>query len=93
MKLNVKAFSLTCGILCGLGMFLYTWWIIAFEGCGEAPHWISCVYRCFSITPLGSVIGLVWGLVDGLIGGAIFAWLYNKLAGNQKAEAPAEPSQ
>ena len=98
MKLSVKAFSLTCGILAGLAMFGYTWWVIAFEGCGTViPQWISCVYRGYSITPLGSVIGLVWGLVEGLIGGAIFAWLYNKLAGNKvaesQAESPAEPAQ
>ena len=94
MKLSVKAFSLTCGILMGLGMFGYTWWVIAFEGSGAVtPQWITCVYRCYSITPLGSVIGLVWGLVEGLIGGAIFAWLYNKLAGNKVAESPAGPAQ
>jgi hypothetical protein len=38
------------------------------------------VYRGYSITPLGSVVGLIWGFVDGLIGGAIFAWLYNIIA-------------
>ena len=94
MKLNVKAFSLTCGILAGLAMFLYTWWVIAWEGCeGVTTPWISCVYRCYTISPLGSVIGLVWGFVEGLIGGAVFAWLYNKLAGDKKEEAPTESAQ
>ena len=98
MKLNVKAFSLTCGILAGLAMFLFTWWVILFEGYGTVvPQWISIVYREYSITPLGSLVGLIWGLVEGLIGGAIFAWLYNKLACNKvtesPAESPAEPAQ
>jgi len=45
---------------------------------GEVPF-IGHLYRGYSISPLGSVIGLVWGFVDALIGGAIFAWLYNWL--------------
>jgi len=32
MKLNVKAFALACGIIWGLGLFILTWWIIAFDG-------------------------------------------------------------
>ena len=32
MKLNVKAFALTSGILWGVGLFAITWWLIAFEG-------------------------------------------------------------
>ncbi len=77
MRLNVKAFALTCGLIWGLGLFLLTWWIIAFEGSTKEITLIGQVYRGFNISPLGSVIGLIWALVDGTIGGAIFAWLYN----------------
>ena len=77
MRLNVKAFALTCGLVWGLGLFLLTWWIIAFEGSTKEITLIGQVYRGFNISPLGSVIGLIWALVDGTIGGAIFAWLYN----------------
>jgi hypothetical protein len=81
MKLNVKAFALTCALLWGIGLFVLTWWVIAFDGStGEMPF-IGHVYRGYSITPLGSVIGLIWGFVDALIGGAIFARLYNLLGG------------
>lgn len=80
MKLNVKAFALTCGLVWGLGILALTWWIIAFDGAtGEVPF-LGRIYRGYSVTPLGSFIGLVWGLVDGAIGGAIFAWLYNLIA-------------
>ena len=37
-------------------------------------------YRGYTVTPIGSLIGLVWALVDGFIGGAIFAWVYNRIA-------------
>lgn len=80
MRLNVKAFGLTCGILWGLGLFVITWWIIAFEGVTGEPTFIGRLYRGYSISPAGSFIGFVWALVDGLVGGAIFAWLYNVLA-------------
>jgi len=80
MKLNVKAFGLTCGLVWGLGLFALTWWIIAFDGATAEVTFIGRIYRGYAITPLGSVVGLVWGLADGLIGGVIFAWLYNLLA-------------
>ena len=77
MKLNIKAFALTCALLWGLGLFVFTWWIIAFDGpTGEIPF-LGRIYRGYCVTPLGSIIGLIWGFFDGLIGGAIFAWLYN----------------
>lgn len=81
MKLNIKSFALTCGILWGAGLFFLTWWIIAFDGSTGKATFIGEVYRGYSISPFGSVIGLVYGFFDALIGGAIFAWLYNRIAG------------
>jgi hypothetical protein len=80
MKLNVKAFALTCGLLWGIGLFVFTWWIIAFDGATGEVTFIGRIYRGYSISPGGSFIGLIWALFDGLIGGAIFAWLYNLIA-------------
>jgi len=87
MKLDVRAFALSCALVWGAGLFLMTWWIIAFDGATAEVTLIGKVYRGYSITPLGSVIGLIWGLLDGLIGGAIFAWLYN-LLGSRRAPDP-----
>ena len=84
MKLNVKAFALTGAIVWGLLIFILTWWIILFEGQADpdAPApFIGLIYRGYSLTTAGSFIGLAWAVTDGLILGAIFAWLYNKLAG------------
>ena len=80
MKLNVKAFALACGILSGLGLFLVTWWKILFQGATGAPTFVGNVFKGYSLSPLGSVLGLVWAFVAGLIGGLIFAVLYNKIA-------------
>lgn len=80
MKLNVKAFALTCALVWGFGLFLLTWWIIAFNGATGEVTLIGEVYRGYRVTPLGSFFGLIWGFFDALIGGAIFAWLYNWIA-------------
>ncbi len=80
MKLNVRAFALACGLIWGVGLFLVTWWIIAFGDAPEGPTWLGLIYRGYTVTALGSVIGLAWAFVDGLIGGVIFAWLYNLIA-------------
>jgi len=79
--LNIKAFALTCGLVWGLGLFCLTWWVIAFEGSTGDVTLIGHIYRGYTVSPTGSVVGLVWGFFDGLVGGAVFAWLYNVLAG------------
>jgi hypothetical protein len=88
MKLNVKAFALTCGIIWGLGLFFITWWVIFFEGMAGDILPIGYVYRGYCVSVSGSFIGLAWGLIDGIIGGAIFAWLYNTLT--EKCEKKTE---
>jgi len=84
MKLNVKAFGLTCGIVCGLGLFFLTWWVIAFDGASGERTLIGQLYRGYTISPTGSLIGLAWAFFDGWIGGAVFAWLYNVLVGRAR---------
>ncbi len=79
MKLNVKALALASGLIWGFGLFLLTWWVMMFDGATGEATLIGKLYRGYSISPGGSVIGLAWGGADGAIGGAIFAWLYNAL--------------
>jgi len=80
MKLDVRAFAFTCALVWGSGLFCLTWWIIAFDGSTHEPTLIGQIYRGYTISPAGSLIGLVWAFFDGLVGGAVFAWLYNLLA-------------
>ena len=87
MKLDVKALALSCGLICGLGLFLVTWWVILLDGPSGEITWVGHVYRGYNISPVGSVIGLAWGLVDGAIGGAILALLYNKLRKPEESES------
>ncbi len=82
MKLNVKAFALSCGIIGGLGLFLATWWKILFQGMTHKPTFIGSVFKGYALSPIGSVIGLVWAFVAAFLGGFLLAWLYNKIADN-----------
>jgi hypothetical protein len=79
MKLDVKAFSVTCAAIWGIGLLLLTWWVIAFDGQSTNPTWIGHIYRGYRLTLTGSLIGGLWAFFDGLIGGALFAWLYNRV--------------
>ncbi len=87
MKLNLRAFALTCGIVWAVGLFCLTWWIMLFEGATRERTCLGRLYRGYNISPLGSVIGLVYGFFDALSGGALFAWLYNKLTKRLPARA------
>ncbi|MBN2170615.1 MAG: bacteriophage holin [Candidatus Krumholzibacteriota bacterium] len=89
MRLNVRAFALACGLLWGVGLFLATWWIILFDGASSGSLFLGRLYRGYTVTPIGSLIGLVWALVDGFIGGALLAWLYNLLGGSRAAASKA----
>ncbi len=85
MKLDVKAFGITCGLVWGFGILFLTWWIILFDGPSDAPVFLGHLYRGYRITPMGSVIGLLWALCDGFVGGIVFAWVYNKFASRDGA--------
>ncbi|MGC9324687.1 MAG: bacteriophage holin [Desulfomonilia bacterium] len=77
MKLNIRAFALSCGLVWGVGLFVLTWWIIMLGGIGTEIFPLTYIYPGYYITPVGSLVGMVWAFIDGLIGGAVFAWLYN----------------
>jgi len=79
-KLDVKACALACAIIWGLGLFLLTWWIIYFDGATGEATVIGRLYRGYTISPMGSMIGFAWAFIDGLFGGMVFAWLYNRLS-------------
>ena len=80
MKLNVKAFALSTGILWAAGVFFMTWWLILLEGASHDKVILGRFYLGYHVSPLGSLVGLLWALPDGAIGGAIMAWLYNRFA-------------
>jgi hypothetical protein len=87
MKLNIRAFALTLGIIYGLLLFLTTWWLLAQgEVFAGKKVFLSYIYPGYKVSPLGSLLGLGYGFIDGTIVGAPFAWLYNKLSSKNGAQ-------
>ncbi len=79
MKLDVRAFAVSCAFVWGFGLLLATWWIIAYDGPSDQATFLGSIYRGYTITLVGGLVGFIWALIDGLIAGAIFALIYNWL--------------
>jgi hypothetical protein len=78
--MNLKATALTAGILGGFLLFALTLTETA-RGAGHTLNLLSIICPGYSVTYLGSVVGLIYGLVTGVLIGAAFGWLYNRLGG------------
>jgi len=84
MKLSVKAFAFTAGLLWGGAILLVSLVNLAAPPYGRAfLEFCGSIYPGFHATrTVGSVVvGTLYGLADGGIAGAVFAWLYNRFAG------------
>jgi hypothetical protein len=79
MKLNVKSFALSVGLVWGLNWFLLTWFMIIFDGISYEMTIIGRMYRGFTVSPVGSLIALLWGFFDGFLLGLLISLIYNKL--------------
>ncbi len=82
MKLKPLALGVSIGLVWGGSLFLTTW-LSYFTNYGELflRTMAQSIYPGYSITPVGSILGLVYGFVDGLISGALVGWIYNKITG------------
>lgn len=80
IKLNLIAFALAFGIWWGVGLFIMTWWLIVSGVESPSLPFFEQLYVGYSVTPIGSLVGLVEGFICGVICGGILAWLYNVLA-------------
>ena len=84
MKLSIPALAWSLGLFWGGGILLVGTVNLASPGYGSAfLQLLASVYPGYDGTAsLGQIaVATVYGIVDGAIGGAVFAWLYNWLAG------------
>ena len=81
-RIQAGVLALTCGILGGLGLFLMTVWLVIKGGPEVGPHLglLGQYLVGYSVTWVGSVIGLAYGLVVGGVAGWSVATLYNTIA-------------
>ncbi|MDP6561380.1 MAG: bacteriophage holin [Candidatus Peribacteraceae bacterium] len=80
MKLDVKAFGLSCGILWAIGYAVLVVLTMTHGYASAIVNVLNTVYVGSGASLQGIAIGAVWAFLDAGIGGALFAMLYNKLA-------------
>lgn len=83
MKIKPLAFGTALGLVWGASVFITTW-LSYYTGYGKLFLEVlaQSIYPFYTITPLGSFIGLVGGFIDGLVSGALIICIYNLLAEN-----------
>lgn len=78
MEINAKSLALSGGVIWGMALFLITLLSLATGYASMFLGLIADIYPGYSISILGSFIGLIYGFVDAYLGFYILAWLYNK---------------
>lgn len=84
MKLSIRGLALACALIWGGGIAVAALVHLAIPSYGSAfLAFVSSIYPGFhgAASLSDALKGIGYGLVDGGVGGAIFAWLYNVLAG------------
>lgn len=81
MKLRPFALGVSLGLVWGGSLFVTTWLSYS-TGYGSLflDTLAKSIYPGYTISPLGSFLGLFYGFLDGFISAALIGWIYNKLA-------------
>jgi len=77
-KLDVRAFSLALGSFWGVSVLMLGLASMIWRRGNKIVRLSAIVYRGYSATLSGSLIGAVWGFLDGAVSGLLIAWIYNK---------------
>lgn len=88
MKLNLKALTLTAGILLAVAVFLTGLANLIWPGYGTTfLQCVASVYPGYDATgAFGDlIVGMLYGLIDGAVAALVFGWLYNLLVGGRSA--------
>ena len=100
MKLDLRALSITAGIITAAAILITGAANLVWTGYGTAfLGLMASIYPGYDASgTLGDlIVGVLYGLVDGAVFGLIFGWLYNRLtvkrAAAQKSASgqPIEP--
>ena len=84
MKLNLKALSLSFGLVWAGAVFLTTLLSVP-TGYGKGfLELLTSLYPGYSVSWTGSIIGLIYAFVDGLISALIFGAIYNAFVPKEK---------
>jgi hypothetical protein len=78
-KINPVGLGVGLGTVWGVSLFITTW-VSYYTGYAELflNTMAKSIYPGYSITPLGSFLGLVYGYIDGILGGLVIGWIHNR---------------
>jgi hypothetical protein len=81
LRLNTKIFGLSFGLLCGLGIFIATNWLVLKGGKVIGPHLqlLSAFFIGYRVTFWGSFVGFAYGFAVGTLSGSLIGWIYNRI--------------
>jgi predicted MFS family arabinose efflux permease len=81
MKLKPLALGIALGSVWG-GLLFITTWLSYYTGYGKLFLNVlaESIYPGYTISPLGSLLGLFYGFLDGFVCAALIALIYNKIA-------------
>ncbi len=89
LRLDAKVCGIVTGLLCGVGLFLATNWLVLKGGVDVGEH-LSLVNQYFPgyrVTFAGSLIGFAYAFVSGFVGGYSVARIYNWIASLREHKA------
>src|SRR2546423_455169 len=82
LRLNVRAWGISFGLLLGLGLFIATNVLVLKGGVDVGAHLVllSNFFPGYHVSFLGSVIGFIYAFVLGYGFGRVVGAVYNRLA-------------
>ena len=88
LRLNGRGLALFLGLLCGLGLFVATNWLVIKGGplgadgepvVGPTLSLLGQYFLGYRVTFLGSLIGFGWAFVFGALTGTLICLVYNRI--------------
>ncbi len=83
MRLKPFKLGLTLGIIWGVNIFATTWLSYLAGYGGRFLSIMMDLYPGYSVSPVGSFIGLAYGFLDLFAGGVLVGLIYNALSGEK----------
>jgi len=85
MRLDAVAQGITTGLVCGIGLFVATNWLILKGGRVVGPNLalLSQFFLGYGVTFAGSLIGFAWAFAYGGAAGYAVSRLYNWIVGRR----------
>jgi ABC-type nitrate/sulfonate/bicarbonate transport system permease component len=82
VRLNAVLTGVVLGLLCGIGLFLATMWLVLKGGPHPGVHLIllSQYFPGYAISVLGSLVGFFYAFLIGFLTGCLLGFVYNKIA-------------